>query len=273
MDHQIAVGADALAIEHRSASLHEVASDIAWQRLAVANVVYLGAADAGDRGWLLVDTGVAGSAPFIRRAAAARYGEHARPAAIVLTHGHFDHVGALETLLDEWDAPVYVHPLEQPYLNGSSSYPPPDPTVGGLMAALSPLFPRKPHDVRHRLVALPQDSAIPDFPAWRMVHTPGHTPGHISLFRESDRALIAGDAVVTVRQEHVYNVLAQDPEMHGPPAYFTPDWDEAKRSVHTLASLEPELLVTGHGRAMAGLNMRRALHDLAEQFDRVERPH
>ena len=53
------------------------------------------------------------------------------PAAVLLTHGHFDHVGALKELADQWDAPIYAHGLEHPYLDGRSSYPPPDPTVGG----------------------------------------------------------------------------------------------------------------------------------------------
>ena len=47
----------------------------------------------------------------IESAARERFGEGARPAAIVLTHGHFDHVGCLEKLAEKWDAPIYAHPL------------------------------------------------------------------------------------------------------------------------------------------------------------------
>src|SRR5919107_1012291 len=61
----------------------------------------------------------------------------ARPAAVVLTHGHFDHVGSLEALLEAWDVPIYAHPLERPYLTGVSPYPPPDPLVGGGMMAFA----------------------------------------------------------------------------------------------------------------------------------------
>lgn len=60
--------------------------------------------------------------------------------------------------------------------------------------------------------------------------------------------------------------------MHGPPMYYTSDWDSARESVRTLAALEPELVVTGHGRAMQGPDMQHALHTLARDFDEVARP-
>jgi glyoxylase-like metal-dependent hydrolase (beta-lactamase superfamily II) len=205
-------------------------------------------------------------AAVIRRAAEQRFGKGARPAAIVLTHGHFDHVGALAELAEEWDVPIYAHRAELPYLNGSASYPPPDPMVGGMMAALSPLFPRGPIDVGGRLVSLPEGGTVPGLPDWQWVPTPGHTDGHVSFWRESDRTLISGDAVITTRQESAYAVALQSPEMHGPPAYFTPDWNAAHASVQRLAALEPDLIVPGHGRAFQGTAMRLALNELAARF-------
>jgi glyoxylase-like metal-dependent hydrolase (beta-lactamase superfamily II) len=190
-----------------------------------------------------------------------------------MTHAHADHAGALEALAREWRVPIYAHNLELPYLNGTAAYPPPDPGVGGgIMPALSVLFPRGPFNVASWLQSLPSDKTVPGMPGWEWVHTPGHTPGHISLWRESDRTLIVGDAFVTTRQESVYSALTQKPEMHGPPMYYTQNFEDAEMSVRRLAVLEPELVVTGHGRAARGEAMRNALHSLAAEFRNVAVP-
>ena len=248
---------------------HAITSDLAYIRTGIVNLYLYGRPGAPSGAWVLIDAGMPGSASRIMRAAGEWIGPWARPAAIVLTHGHFDHVGALSELVRHWDVPIYAHQLELPYLTGRSAYPPPDPTVGGgTLAALSRLYPRGPIDLGERVQALPENGSLPGMPGWRWIHTPGHTPGHISLFRDEDRTLIAGDAVVTTKQESASAVLAQRPELHGPPAYFTPDWDSAGRSVEQLAALEPERLVTGHGPPLEGAQMRQDVRDLARNFTR-----
>jgi glyoxylase-like metal-dependent hydrolase (beta-lactamase superfamily II) len=273
MAQQVPLDPSARAAEIAYNSVREVAPDLAYQRHLIVNVVFCGPAGAGDGNWVLIDAGVLGSASRITDAAAARFGGHARPAAIVLTHGHFDHVGAFRHLAEKWDVPIYAHALEHPFLDGSTSYPEPDPKVGGgMMAALSQFYPRGPIDISDWLQPLPADGSLPHMPGWRWIHTPGHTQGHIALWRESDRSLIAGDAVIGTAQESAYAVIVQKRELHGPPMYYTEDWELAKRSVEELRKLEPELLVTGHGRAMQGQDMRNALAVLADRFDEIAVP-
>jgi glyoxylase-like metal-dependent hydrolase (beta-lactamase superfamily II) len=109
-------------------------------------------------------------------------------------------------------------------------------------------------------------------PGWRWIPTPGHSPGHVSFFREADRTLIAGDAFVTTKQESALAALSQRPELHGPPRYFTPDWEAARRSLERLVVLEPLRVITGHGPPMRGERMLNDLHDLARNFERLAVP-
>lgn len=248
-----------------------VAPDVLGLRVMIANLFLVG--QPGQPGWVLVDAGVGDCSRQIVEAAEQRFGAGARPAAIVLTHGHFDHIGALPRLLERWDVPVYAHALELPYLSGRSDYPPPDPTVGGgAMAWLSFAFPRRGIDLGNAVRALPADGSVPPMPGWQAIHTPGHAPGHISLFRMSDRVLIAGDAIVTTRQESAMAVLGQTPALHRPPAYFTIDWGAARRSAQLLAALSPSVIASGHGPPLRSDQARADLNRLADNFDQVAVP-
>src|SRR5215211_832237 len=165
-------------MEHRMKIGYTTAADVLRVRTIMVNlyIVRTGAS------WVLVDAGLRGYAESIAAAARAFTGTTAPPSAIVLTHAHFDHVGSLPALLRRWDVPVYAHRLERPYLTGQSSYPPPDPLVGGgSMALMSRLYPRSPLDISHALEFLPEDNSIPYLPGWRWESTPGHTAGHVGL--------------------------------------------------------------------------------------------
>ncbi|GAC1419205.1 MAG: MBL fold metallo-hydrolase [Flavisolibacter sp.] len=217
--------------------------------------------------WILVDTGLQSSGAKIKRMIAEVIEPEAVPGAIVMTHGHFDHRGSLQQLCEQWKTPVYCHHMEMPYLTGKASYPPPDPTVGGgMMASMAFVYPKKPIDFTGDLKELPEDGSLPGMPEWNWIHTPGHAPGHISLFRQKDGVLVAGDAIVTTRQESIFSVMAQKRVVCGPPKYFTPDWGSAAGSVKKLAALEPNVIATGHGHAMYGDAARKALHKLSREF-------
>lgn len=237
----------------------------------IVNVIFIGKENNND--WVLIDTGMPKSSSNIKKAAEKRFGKNVRPKAILLTHGHFDHVGGIVDLIEEWGVPVYAHKLEIPFLTGKEAYPEPDPSVeGGMLAKISSIYPHEPIDISEVVQELPADNSVPFLPGWQWVPTPGHTRGHVSYFRESDRTLIAGDAFITVKQDSFYKVLLQKKEINGPPRYLTPDWTLAQQSVARLHELQPNLAVTGHGPAMEGKELHEGLEYLVRNFEEVAVP-
>lgn len=249
----------------------EVLPDLFCYTIQIVNICFAGNPETND--FVLVDAGMPKCANKIISIAEDRFGTNSRPKAIILTHGHFDHVGGIIELIKYWDVPVYAHQMEIPFLTGQQSYPEPDPTVeGGMVAKMSPLFPNEPIDLGNNVKALPTDGTVPHMPEFRWIHTPGHTPGHISLFREKERTLIAGDAFVTVKQEYLYKVITQEQEISGPPRYLTTDWKAAKESVIKLEKLKPLTAVTGHGIPMSGELLSTSLKTLVQEFDKIALP-
>lgn len=274
MDNEIHEGEDSKMIPMTSISSgmgQEVRSDIYYYTDQIVNLCFIGEPDAKE--WYLIDAGLPNSASEIRSVVQERFGEGSKPSAIILTHGHFDHVGGLVDLVKEWDVPVYAHKEELPYLTGEKSYPQPDGTVeGGLLAKISPMYPNEPIQLGDYAQALPEDQSVPGLSEWKWIHTPGHSPGHVSFFRENDQTLLAGDAFITVRQDSFYKVLTQAEEVNGPPRYLTTDWYAAKESVKKLADLNPKLAITGHGPYMEEETLRDGLNHLVDHFDDVAVP-
>lgn len=249
----------------------EILPDLFCHTIQIVNISLVGYPESDEL--VLVDAGMPKSANEIISVIEERFGPNSRPKAIILTHGHFDHVGGLIELVKHWEVPVYAHQLEMPFLTGQKSYPEPDPTVeGGLVAKMSPSFPNEPINLGSSVQTLPSDGTIPHMPGFRWIHTPGHSPGHISLFRESDGALIAGDAFTTVKQEYMYKVFTQELEISGPPRYLTTDWEAAKQSVIKLKDLKPKVAVTGHGLPMSGEVLTTSLSKLVNEFDQIAIP-
>lgn len=245
--------------------------DLYQYTIQIVNIFLFGGPNSSE--FILVDAGMPGSANEIISVAEERFGTNSRPKAIILTHGHFDHVGAIIELVEHWDVPVYAHILEMPFLTGQESYPTPDPTVeGGMVAKMSPMFPNEPIDLGNRVQALPSDGSVPYMNGFRWIHTPGHTPGHVSFFRDEDRTLIVGDAFVTVKQESLYKVLIQEKEISGPPRYFTTDWQTAWESVKKLQALHPTIAATGHGLPLTGEELEKDLQKLVQEFDVIAIP-
>jgi glyoxylase-like metal-dependent hydrolase (beta-lactamase superfamily II) len=238
-----------------------IATEVVRVPTGIANCYLVGSPER----WILIDSGTQGHAKSIVEAAAEHFGEDAAPEAIVLTHGHFDHAGSARELAKKWDVEIYVHHLEIPFVDGSSKYPPPDPAVGGFMSQMIRFFPNKRMDLSPFVREL-EIGRLPWIESWDVVETPGHTPGHVSLFRADDRTLIAGDAFTTVNQNSMRDVLSQRQQVSSPPPYYTCDWQSAERSVKRLAELNPRVLAAGHGIPMRGAQASTQLRALANNF-------
>lgn len=251
--------------------MDDVAAGVRGLRIAFVNVFGIAHLDGS---WTLIDAGLPFTASAIQNWTK-KFSE-TPPNGIVLTHGHFDHVSAARDLADAWNVFIYAHPLEAPYLKGQKEYPAPNFAAGGgAMSLLSPLYPRSPVDLgnRLRLFASDGNSRLEEMPGWEIVHTPGHTPGHVSFFRRKDRCLIVGDAFCTTKPESFFAAaLTQPPELHGPPAYFTSDWNSARRSVQLLSQLNAAAVAPGHGQPLSGAMLSTQLRQLAQHFDEVAVP-
>ena len=240
----------------------EIAPGVAYLTTAIVNVYFV---DGPNGSWTLVDTGVPHFTDKVKSAAEKRYGK-TPPSAIVLTHGHFDHAGSALALSDAWNAPVYAHRLELPYLTGRSDYPPQDPTIGGAISFLSRFFSTEGMNLGDRVRDLPPDGEVPGLPDWVWHATPGHSPGHVSLFRPKDKTLLAGDAFATVNMDSFACFAARKQEIARPPAPFNYDWAAAHASVQRLTGLKPLVVGSGHGVPMTGRAVADELQALADAF-------
>lgn len=222
--------------------------------------------------WVLVDAGWPSDASRIERAAASLFGPGSRAAGIVLTHCHPDHDGSALQLARTWDCRVHMHPEELPIATRDFD------AMAASAAALDrwvvlPLMRAMGRRRRETVFArsslaevartFEPGSAVPGLPGWECIPTPGHTPGHVSYFRPSDRVLITGDALVTVRIRSLAGLLTQRPGLSEPPWYTTWSPRAVRQSVERLARLEPTVLAGGHGEPMTGNGTAEALSAFA----------
>lgn len=233
-------------------------------RVNVLNFVNAYCIENGEGEWVLLDTGLRPALSILKGAAL----EMKRPpVAIVLTHGHIDHIGCAGELAREWGVRVWAHRLERPFLSDESFYPPGDPTVGGALAFVSRAMPPQKFDLRDVLEIFPDDGKFDFLKGWQIVETPGHSPGHVSLWHEDDRVLLAGDAFCTADMDSFVGLTTLKPTQFargGTP--FTPDWEAMKRSLGVLADLEPVIVGAGHGLPISGADTPQKLREFFHSF-------
>ncbi|OGX88548.1 hypothetical protein BEN48_09175 [Hymenobacter glacialis] len=229
------------------------------------NVYFVETGTPGE--WVLIDTGLPGSAKTIIAAADKLFYPGSHPEAILLTHGHLDHLGSAKELADHWNVPVIAHPLELPYLTGKAQYPPRDPTVGGSLAFMSRFFPKHLPNLAERVQALnADDPSTPHLMSWRWLHVPGHAPGQLAFFREADRTLLGADAFATCHHDSLPAVLLGLPKISRAGTPFNYDWEASRHSVQLLADLEPKSIGCGHGPVITGPEAAAGLRALADNY-------
>lgn len=217
--------------------------------------------------WVLIDAGLPGSEKAIIAAADQLFYPGSHPEAILLTHGHLDHVGAVPALAAHWKVPVVAHPLELPYLTGQARYPAPDPTVGGSLAFASRFFPRDVPNLSDMVQALPVEEPEPPYlPGWRWLPVPGHAPGQVAFFRDSDKTLLGGDAFATCDHDSIPSVLLGTPQISRAGTPFNYDWAQCRQSVQLLADLAPAAIGCGHGPVITGPAAAAGLRQLADNY-------
>ncbi|MFC3525585.1 MBL fold metallo-hydrolase [Marinococcus halophilus] len=166
---------------------------------------------------------------------------------IILTHQDIDHIGSLpEILHDHPDLRVLVHSADKPYVDGA------EPLIKLSSNAKANLIDTLPEAKRDRvghmfdktepsLISETVEEKDTPIEGLTVLHTPGHTPGHISLYHENSHTLIAGDALT-----------AKDGELFGPRAEVTPDMEQARRSLEKLLGFDMTTVICYHGGVVHG---------------------
>lgn len=197
------------------------------------------------------DAGEKGMGEVIARAAAKRGGLKR----IVLSHGDDDHRGAAPSL----DAPVYCHAadVEACRAGGDRDY--------WRMELLPPTV-RRFHRYLHDNVwdggpveiagTVAEGDEIAGF---RVVETPGHAPGLIALFRESDRVMLVSDAL------YVTDMWGRPAPGDVPEEAYNQDSERARESLRKLAALEPSLVGVGHRGPITGPDAAGELRAAADR--------
>ena len=206
-----------------------------------------------DNGNTLVDAGLPGQAEAID-AALAEAGIGLRDLRrIIFTHQDLDHIGSGAALVRQSGAKVLAHPADAPYIDGSLRP----------LKVTPEMLEQRPQmrEVLDRLEPVRVDEHLDDGERLdlaggiRVIFTPGHTPGHLSLYLERPKVLVAGDALT-----------AEEGRLNGPNPPLTLDAGEAARSVRRLAELDVETIVCYHGGVVgedANGQLRRVIQELS----------
>ncbi len=210
-----------------------------------------------DKGLTLVDTGFRGRWRQIIKEVRQLGYSPSDIASIIITHHHADHTGSLAKLKEATKARVLAHPADAPYIDGRLA--PPGPAQPSWLSRILTRFPGLWAAPSVTVDGLLNDGdELPLLGGARVWHTPGHTPGSISLFLAQERLLIAGD------------VLAKRFGLGLPSLAFTTDIAQEINSIKRLAGLDFDIICFGHGGPICHQARQRVIN-LAVRLDSKNR--
>ncbi|MGO9248945.1 MAG: MBL fold metallo-hydrolase [Solirubrobacteraceae bacterium] len=155
-------------------------------------------------------------------------------AAHALTHAHPDHQGSSHAICERLGIPLWCGQGDVPAMETPGAIVNPR-APRWLSWAQARFWTGPPHPVAR---ALHEGDEVAGF---TVLETPGHSAGHVSFWRESDRVLIVGDVLGNM------NFITGIPGLNTPPDLFTPDPARNRESARRLAELRPALACFGHG--------------------------
>jgi glyoxylase-like metal-dependent hydrolase (beta-lactamase superfamily II) len=164
-----------------------------------------------------------------------------------LTHAHSDHQGSSHQVCETLGIPLWCGELDAAAVeDGRIAERLPKHPINTVIGFA---FTGPPHPVARRLH---EGDEVAGF---QVLDTPGHSAGHVSYWRESDRVLICGDVYTNI------DTLTGLPGLHEPKSFFTPDPRRNRQSMRRLAELEPALVCFGHGAPLRNPAKLRAFAD------------
>jgi glyoxylase-like metal-dependent hydrolase (beta-lactamase superfamily II) len=186
----------------------------------------------------LIDTGFYGSSPKIISFIQSLGRSSEEISLIILTHNHLDHIGGLAELKQLTPAKVAAHKADISYTEGQSPHPGAKRKLLPIppLSTLRSFFSIKPDEVD---IQLEGGEVLKPLGGLKVIHTPGHTLGSISLFFPQKKLLMVGDAI-----NNRYKNLRLPPKM------VSANLRQAAESVRGLARLDFDILCFGHGRPL-----------------------
>lgn len=190
---------------------------------------------------ILIDTGMPGQLDNIRKAMKEAGVPLGKLDKVILTHQDIDHIGGLPEILETSDHKIEViaHEIDKPYIEGVK------PLIKmGSVPGTPPMA--------HVDTMVQDGEELPYCGGIVVIFTPGHTPGHISLYHKQSKTLITGDALV-----------AENGKPIGLNERATPDMETAVQSLKKFVPYDIDTVICYHGGVCTG--------DVNEQLERLAR--